>query len=553
MATKPVWTLNQIVNQLTDGSTSSHGAIWATSALTFSFPTVLSPDHGVDSTFSTFNDDQRAAARTALQQFAEVINVTFTEVTGPDGNGGDIRFHNQGSLPSGNAHASGPGPGAGGDVFVSPTNFMHHDLLNPVRGHGHGFLTYMHEIGHAMGLGHAGNYNGGNPSYASDALFEQDTEQATVMSYFWGADSGGDHFYIDNDPEFAETLMLYDIAALQSLYGANPTTRNGNSTYGFHSNVGGIYNFVTNVDPELCIYDAGGTDTLDFSGFTVATLLNLNPGTFSNTALMTRNVSIAFGTIIENGSGGSAADTILGNAVANVLRGGGGNDAISAGAGADTLFGGGGNDSLNGGPGADTLNGEAGNDVYNLGADTTDTIIDAAGLDSLTSTVSRNLATTPAIEYLYLQGTANITGLGNALANLLVGNTGNNVLKGGGQNDTLRGGLGQDSQYGDAGNDRFQFLTVADSATGAARDIIYDLDKNGNDVIDISAVVPGAGTYIASNPFSAPGQVRVQQVGANVLVQINTVGNGIAESEILLAGATLGAGIGQVDIGDFLL
>ena len=48
-------------------------------------------------------------------------------------------------------------------------------------------------------------------------------------------------------------------------------------------------------------------------------------------------------------------------------------------------------------------------------------------------------------------------------------------------------------------------------------------------------------------------RTRAIQSGANVLVQINTTGNSVAESEILIANATLGTGVGQVSANDFLL
>jgi hypothetical protein len=144
---KPFASLETVVAQLTTGPTS--GLPWDTDQLTFSFPMALSADHAGRSdghTFSPFNDDQKAAARAAIQAFGDIAAVTFAEVGGNDG---DLRFHNLGALPAANGFAGHPGPDAGGDVFVSPTNSEHHDLLNPHIGTGHGFITYLHEIGHA--------------------------------------------------------------------------------------------------------------------------------------------------------------------------------------------------------------------------------------------------------------------------------------------------------------------------------------------------------------------------------------------------------------------
>ena len=82
--------------------------------------------------------------------------------------------------------------------------------------------------------------------------------------------------------------------------------------------------------------------------------------------------------------------------------------------------------------------------------------------------------------------------------------------------------------------------------------MIYDFDDNGDDYIDLS-LIPGVTTFIGTAAFTAAGQVRAVQAGADVLIQINTSGTSGAESEILIANATLGNGAGQVWTNDFLL
>ena len=365
------WTTQQIVDQLNKPLQTT--LPWQTNSLTFSFPTAVSPDaSGVDGigSFSPFNTQQMTAARQALAAFADVIGVSFAEVSGPAGNAGDLRFSNVVTSPN-TAFAWFPGPGLGGDSFysLSPVPQGWPDLAHPVQG-GHAFVTFLHEIGHAMGLGHPGNYNGCSPTYQLDALFAQDTEQFTVMSYFQSQDfaNGNNHYSPDGTHHFAQTLMLYDIAALQATYGANLTTRTGATTYGFNCSVTGDtpYDFALNPFPVVCIYDAGGKDRIDFSGYSGDTRISLVPGSFSDTQGMAQNLSIAFGSFIEQAIGGAGNDRLTGNKVANLLVGGGGGDTLLGLGANDTLAGGAGKDTLNGGDGRDSLSGGAGADLFVL-------------------------------------------------------------------------------------------------------------------------------------------------------------------------------------------
>jgi serralysin len=226
------------------------------------------------------------------------------------------------------------------------------------------------------------------------------------MSYWNAAETGS---YIINWSTFyygnPQTPLLHDVLTIQSKYGADPTTRAGDTVYGFNSNAGNaLYDFNQNPFPYLTIYDAGGNDTLDFSGFKASMFIDLHAGEFSSaaqavptaaavnakvhdvidpifgpqgdltqaqvtsisksyiayneasiagetgvsgvTATEYNNVSIAYGTVIENAIGGSARDLLWGNAVANVLKGLGGNDVLDGFAGADTLYGGAGGDTF---------------------------------------------------------------------------------------------------------------------------------------------------------------------------------------------------------------
>ena len=77
--------------------------------------------------------------------------------------------------------------------------------------------------------------------------------------------------------------LLHDILTIQTKYGADPTTRVGDTVYGFNSNAGNaVYDFGQNPYPHLAIYDAGGIDTIDLSGFNISQFIDLHAGAFSS-------------------------------------------------------------------------------------------------------------------------------------------------------------------------------------------------------------------------------------------------------------------------------
>lgn len=242
-----------------------------------------------------------------------------------------------------------------------------------------GLEAVLHEIGHTLGLSHPAAYDIADavmPTYAANAGFTRDTLRWTVMSYFAAnvddphvdRTGSGQTSDVTGDGINAATPLLYDILAIQQAYGADPLTRIGNDTYGFHAKLSGPWRRVfsfdrqDNPDPVIAIYDAGGRDTLDASGYAANQRINLAPGALSDVGALTQNVAIAFGTVIENAVGGSGNDAITGNTAANRLQGGAGRDLLHGGAGPDVLEGGAGNDQLSGGAGRDRLNGGAGVD-----------------------------------------------------------------------------------------------------------------------------------------------------------------------------------------------
>jgi Ca2+-binding RTX toxin-like protein len=164
----------------------------------------------------------------------------------------------------------------------------------------------------------------------------------------------------DGKEHFPQTPMLYDVLAIQALYGASLTTRAADTVYGFHSTVLGelapLYDFTVNQAPVLTLFDANGHDRLDLSGYSTPSLISLVAGTYSSFNQMTSNLAIAFGTVIEDATGGAGDDVLIGNDANNWLRGGAGKDILLGGAGDDDLWTEGGNDMVDGGTGNDLIN-----------------------------------------------------------------------------------------------------------------------------------------------------------------------------------------------------
>ena len=226
------------------------------------------------------------------------------------------------------------------------------------RTDGYFFQTYIHEIGHALGLGHAGNYNG-NASYPNDADYANDSWQASVMSYFWQTENT----YVDADFAYVITPQVADIIAIQNLYGT-ASVRTGDDEYGPNSALGtyldGALNLANPV--SFTVLDTGGVDTFDFKDYSVDQNMDLREEAFSDLAGVDGNIGIARGTVIEYGLTGSGDDTIIGNQHDNGLDAGDGSDYIRAGRGHDAVAGGNGNDELLGMDDRDLIEGGAGDD-----------------------------------------------------------------------------------------------------------------------------------------------------------------------------------------------
>jgi serralysin len=376
------------------------GTNWAGSTISFSFPTLnnsvwsLNPNTGYDQTntsrepwvagYDALEASQQGAVRGALNAWAAVSGLAFKEVSDNANVVGDLRF-GFASLPSGiQAWAYLPNAAAyAGDVWFS-TNASSKSEKSWGAG-SYEYMTALHEIGHALGLKHPFDDKPGNGTNLSPSL---DSRGFTVMSY--SAFGGQEGSYFSYEPT---TPMVIDIMTIQHLYGKDMAFRQGDNTYLFDSAK----------DYHQTIWDSGGVDTIIHMSHS-AGIIDLRAGydfgcrvgkglkVYSEEGAMLRsaidNVWIAFGSVIENATGGTANDAIYGNQVANRLIGGDGNDNMGGGLGNDTLLGGRHNDRLSGGLGNDTLDGGGGNDrlVFNtaLGGNNIDTIVQfGPGLDKI--------------------------------------------------------------------------------------------------------------------------------------------------------------------------
>jgi serralysin len=363
------------------------GAAWNGRQITYSFPTT-SAVYGTPATYgdpAPFNGflpvtaQQEGEILRAFSLISSYTGLSFSEITETTDTHATLRFANSFSPATAYAYYPGTYPQAG-DVFFGTLG------RNPVMGNSDSGQVLLHEIGHALGLKHGQEvftYGAMNPDRL-DIEF-------SLMNYpnYIGSTEG--YQTASTSPQ---SFMVYDIAALQHMYGASFDRIGRTATYTWSATTGAEFidgvSQGTPVDNHIfqTIWTGGAAATYDLSNFAQDQVDDMSPGgwmSFSTAQLAHLNAhspSTAGGAIHARGNiynallvdgdarsligsllTGAGSDTITGNAAGNEIRAGAGNDKVSAGSGNDSVFGDTGNDTLAGDAGDDRVDGGAGTDM----------------------------------------------------------------------------------------------------------------------------------------------------------------------------------------------
>jgi Ca2+-binding RTX toxin-like protein len=429
-----------------------NGDKWESQTISYTFDL---PD---DTIYDHINADQITATQAVIAQMEAITQLTFVyNATPTDENPVNFYFvtTNLGGSVVGRVSNF---PSEADQIFIALDDEVDTTDTDDVQrslteGYG-GFKTALHELGHALGLKHPHHEARARETDDFTLLkHNEDNNNATVMSYD-DAESGsvgGAIATAHEGPTSPQTYMLYDVALLQQKYGANHGYMAGDDTYLFDGTA-----------RVFTIWDGAGNDTIDVTGSTEGTTIDLREGLENVSSISATHFWIAFNANIENAIGSSGDDDINGNDLANSLSGNEGEDTINGDTGDDTISGGIGNDTLNGQDDADSILGGSGNDEIS-GGNANDTLFGESDDDTITG------------------GSGDDSIFGGEQSDSIKGDGGNDHIDGNEGDDTISGGIGNDTLRGGTGADLF----IISAAVGAADNIIdFTADE---DILDLTA------------------------------------------------------------------